>query len=76
MKEVDFELLKQLITLVEKRIKVINKSISDSIEEIERTNEYDKIIALIKEDELCFSLSSFIERISKLLSVLKLDNKE
>ena len=31
MKEVDFELLKQLISLVEKRIKVINKSISDSI---------------------------------------------
>lgn len=76
MKEVDFELLKQLISLVEKRIKVINKSISDSIEEIERTNEYDKIIALIKEDELCFAFSSFIERISKLLSVLKLDNKE
>ena len=41
MKEFNFETLKKLIKLVEKRIRSINESIASSDEQIEKVDEFD-----------------------------------
>lgn len=76
MKEFNFETLKKLIKLVEKRIRSINESIASSDEQIEKVDEFDEIITKIHGDSLFFSDNKIINKVMTLLEGIDLGEKE
>lgn len=76
MKEFNFETLKELIKLVEKRIRSINESIASSDEQIEKVDEFDEIITKIHGDSLFFSDNKIINKVMTLLEGIDLGEKE
>ena len=76
MKEFNFETLKKLIKLVEKRIRSINESIASSDEQIEKVDEFDELIKKINSDSLFFSDSKIINKVVALLDGINLGDKE
>ena len=59
MNEISNETLKQLIKLVEKRIKSINANIASNTQKLLRVNEYDELVKTIKDDNSCFGNPAF-----------------
>ncbi len=76
MENHNFDTLKSLITLVEKRIKKITIDIADSKVEIEKTDEFDVLIGLIEEDSLCFADAEFNKSLEVLLGETPIEDKE
>ena len=76
MKEFNFETLKKLIKLVEKRIRSINESIASSDEQIEKVDEFDELIKKINSDSLFFSDNKIINKVMTLLEGIDLGEKE
>lgn len=74
MNEISNETLKQLIKLVEKRIKSINANIASNTQKLLRVNEYDELVKTIKDDNSCFGNPAFISKLDNLLSGIIIDN--
>lgn len=74
--DINLEVLKKLLLIVEKKIKDINKAISTSQEEIEKVNEFDVLISLINENELCFADPKFNEDLEMLVGEVIVEDKE
>lgn len=74
MNEINTEVLKKLIKIIEKRIKFINANIASSEQKLSRVNQYDELINTIKNDNQCFANPSFDTQLDELLGGLDLDD--
>lgn len=74
MNEINTEILKKLIKIIEKRIKFINANIASSEQKLSRVNKYEELINTIKNDNQCFASPTFNTSLDELLGGLDLDN--
>lgn len=72
MNEINFDTLKSLIKIVEKRIKLINANIASNQEQLQRVNEYDELIETINNDNQCFVNDSFTAKLDNLLGGIEI----
>ncbi len=75
MNEINLNVLKQLIKIVEKRIKHINNNIALNQETLKRVNGYDDLINLIKDDNTCFALDTFYKKLDDLLNGIVINDR-